>query len=107
MIVLVILKNIKTRKALEIIDTIMSFKISLKNKPYEMIANNIKAQTLKNRASSAQKGGGGGLLISIVVGKATKSNEQGGVINGRVIFCQRWSAHLQLITSSRREQHSG
>ena len=33
MIVLVILKNIKTRKALEIIDTIMSFKISLKNKP--------------------------------------------------------------------------
>ena len=34
MIVLVILKSIKTRTALEIIDRIMSFKISFKNKPF-------------------------------------------------------------------------
>ena len=34
MIVLVILKNIKTRKALKVIDNIMSFKISFKNKPF-------------------------------------------------------------------------
>ena len=48
-----------------------------------MTANNIKLKHSKI-VLVQHRSGGGGLLISIVVGKATKSNEQWGVIKGGV-----------------------